>query len=73
MPSLGDALELVGAPIYEAEACPCDEITSGTRDENLPGLSCCGDTCGDVDGDSGRFSVVQLALANMDPDAHVET
>src|SRR5215213_6402548 len=60
-------------PLPERETCPCDKIPSRTRDEDLPRRSFCSNTGGDADGDSGRFPVVQLALANVDPDPHVET
>ena len=59
------------APL-EFEAGAGDEVAHGPGDEHLARMSKRGDTCSDADCDAGRLAIVELALADVDPDSGVE-
>src|SRR5207244_2355826 len=72
LPLARHALELVEPSLLELQARPCDEILDGSRDEHLARTRSGRHTSSDVDGDSGHFSVLQLALAGVNAGADLE-
>jgi hypothetical protein len=73
MPSVRDAPQLVLAGILERESGAGDKILDGARDENLGRLSARRHTGTDVDRDAPDVVPVELDLAGVKPDAHVDT
>src|SRR6266542_3488648 len=71
-PRLRNPLQLVSAAVFERDSGTGDEILDGAGDEHLagPGERC--DTRADVDGDAADLLVDKLALAGVQPGAHVE-
>src|SRR5215213_4173722 len=72
-PGPRNALQLVLAAGLEGDPGAGDEVLDGARHEHLPGRCARRDARAHVDGEARRLAVDQLALAGVDPGAHVET
>src|SRR4029450_8596132 len=71
-PLVGDAFERMGAAISEWDARAADEVGDGAGDEDFVGLGEGLAALGDVDGDAADVVAVQLDLAGVEPDPHVD-
>src|SRR5207253_2076141 len=69
---LADALQLVGATVFEPEARAADEVPDCARDEHFAGVRKRRDACAGVDSDSADFRVDDLAFARVKTNAHFE-
>src|SRR5262245_13774570 len=70
LPVAGDALQMVGAAIFEGEAGACDQILYRARDQHLAGSGFGGDPSACVHRDARHLAVHELALARVQAKTH---